>query len=132
MKTDPKTEEANLADFVAYCPIRSVLDRLGDRWTLLVLVELGKGTRRFSELRRAIPDISPRMLSMTVRRLEEDGMVTRKVFPTVPPKVEYTMTHLGESFVAALNGMILWALENRDEVIAARKAYVPPSVEEAK
>jgi len=127
-----KTEEPNIEKFLTVCPIRSVLDRLGDRWTLLVLSQLEKGTKRFSVLRRDIPDISPRMLSQTVRRLEEDGLVSREVFPTIPPKVEYTITPLGMSFVGSLNVLIQWALDNRQEVMAARKAYVPPTAEPAK
>ena len=132
METSVKTVDSDLEGFANQCPIRSVLDRLGDRWTLLVLVQLAKGTKRFSVLRREIPDISPRMLSMTVRRLEEDGMVTRQVFPTIPPKVEYTMTPLGRSFVQSLNVMVRWALDNREQVLASRKAYIPPTAEPAK
>jgi DNA-binding HxlR family transcriptional regulator len=127
-----KIENPDLESFLKCCPIRSVLDRLGDRWTILVLVELQKGTRRFSVLRREIPDISPRMLSLTVRRLEEDGMVSRVVFPTIPPKVEYSVTPLGLSFVRSLNVLVQWAAENREEVLAARMAYVPPTAEPAK
>lgn len=127
-----KIEEANLEAFATICPIRSVLDRLGDRWTLLVLGQLEKGTKRFSALRRDIPDISPRMLSQTVRKLEEDGLVSREVFPTIPPKVEYTITPMGMSFVKSLNVMVQWALDNREAVLAARKAYVPPTAESAK
>ncbi len=127
-----KIEDANLEGFLSHCPIRTILDRLGDRWTLLVLVELQKGTRRFSVLRKQIPDISPRMLSLTVRRLEEDGMVSREVFPTIPPKVEYTITPLGLSFVQSLNVVVQWAAENREAVLAARNAYIPPAAESVK
>ena len=121
-----KIDNPNLEDFANLCPIRSVLDRLGDRWTVLVLVELRKGTQRFSVLRRAIPDISPRMLSQTVRRLEQDGLIFREVFPTIPPRVEYTMTPLGLSFVESLGAVVTWAAENMEAVMAAREAYVPP------
>ena len=127
-----KIEDPNLEGFLTMCPIRTVLDRLGDRWTLLVLVELQKGTRRFSVLRKQIPDISPRMLSLTVRRLEEDGMVARKVYPTIPPKVEYTITPLGLSFVQSLNPVVQWAADNREAVLAARSTYIPPTAESAK
>lgn len=125
-------ENPNLEGFITMCPIRTILDRLGDRWTILVLVQLQKGMRRFSVLRREIPDISPRMLSLTVRRLEEDGLISREVFPTIPPRVEYTITPLGKSFVDALNGLVYWAADNREAVLAARQAYVPPTAEPIK
>jgi DNA-binding HxlR family transcriptional regulator len=80
---------------VENCPIRDVLDRLGDRWTVLVLHELSAGTLRFSEIRKRIADISPRMLAQTLRHLEQDGLVSREVFPTVPPRVDYALTSLG-------------------------------------
>jgi len=124
-----KIEDPNLEEFYKLCPIRSILDRLGDRWTVLVLIELNKGTRRFSALRREIADISPRMLSQTVRRLEEDGLISRKVFPTIPPRVEYSMTDLGYSFVRSLQGVVEWAAENFDSVMLARNSYVAPTVD---
>ena len=127
-----KIENPDLEGFLSHCPIRTILDRLGDRWTILVLVQLQKGTRRFSVLRREIPDISPRMLSLTVRRLEEDDMISREVFPTIPPRVEYSITTLGQSFVEALNGLVYWAADNRDAVLAARRAYIPPTAEPIK
>ncbi|MCC6301812.1 MAG: helix-turn-helix transcriptional regulator [Gammaproteobacteria bacterium] len=115
------------------CPIRDVLDRLSDRWTMLVLNELAdQGTRRFSELRRRIADISPRMLAQTLRYLEQNGLVTRAAFPTVPPRVEYTLTPLGVSFLESVQAMIAWAVENQDAVRAAREAYVPPAGHAAK
>src|ERR1700716_936019 len=79
------------------CGIRDVLDRIGDKWTVLVIVELAKGVRRFRELQRAIPGISQRMVTLTVRRLERDGLVSRSVYPTVPPQVEYELTDMGRS-----------------------------------
>src|SRR5919108_5652715 len=78
------------------CGIRDVLDRLGDRWTVLVIVELSKGTRRFSELHRAIPGISQRMLTLTTKRLCRDGLVERIAYPTIPPQVDYRLTAMGE------------------------------------
>lgn len=115
------------------CPIRDVLDRLSDRWTVLVLNELADNeTRRFSELRRRIADISPRMLAQTLRHLEQNGLVTRTAFPTVPPRVEYTLTPLGASFLEGVQAMIAWAVENQDAVRAAREAYVPPTGHAAK
>lgn len=109
------------------CPIRDVLDRLGDRWTVLVLHELACGTLRFTEVRRRIADISPRMLAQTLRRLEQDGLVRREVFPTVPPRVEYKLTALGASFFERIEMLAQWAADHHDEVRAARQAYVAPS-----
>ncbi|PXF28705.1 hypothetical protein WH50_24850 [Pokkaliibacter plantistimulans] len=108
------------------CPIRDVLDRLGDRWTVLIIYELENGTLRFSELRKQIGDISQRMLAQTLRTLEQDGLVNRKVYPTVPPRVEYSLTELGVSLLGPLNQMIAWAADNHEQVRAARAAYVPP------
>ncbi|WP_333825630.1 winged helix-turn-helix transcriptional regulator [Pinisolibacter sp.] len=113
------------------CPIRDVLDRLGDRWTALVMKELEGGTLRFSEVRARIPDISQRMLAQTLRRLEQDGLVSRRVFPTIPPRVDYTLTDLGISMLVPLGEMIRWAIDNHDAVRAARAAYVPPSAQPA-
>lgn len=127
-----KIENPNLECFIKACPIRDVLDRLGDQWTVLVLLELSKGTCRFTVLRRAIPDISPRMLSLTVRRLEQDGLISRQVFPTIPPRVDYSITPLGRSFMDSLSGMVKWAADHHVEVLAARQAYVPPVAEPIK
>ncbi|WP_334179352.1 helix-turn-helix domain-containing protein [Pseudoxanthomonas sp.] len=109
------------------CPIRDVLDRLGDRWTVLVLHELAGGTLRFTEVRKGIADISPRMLAQTLRRLEQDGLVRREVFPTVPPRVDYALTALGASFFERIEMLAQWAADHHDEVRAARQAYVAPT-----
>ena len=111
---------------VENCPIRDVLDRLGDRWTVLVLHELASGTLRFSEIRKQVADISPRMLTQTLRHLEQDGLVHREVFPTVPPRVDYALAPLGESFCERVEMLAEWAADHHDEVRAARKAYVAP------
>jgi len=108
------------------CPVRDVLDCIGDRWSLLTLLTLADGTMRFTELKRAIGDISQRMLAQTLRALERDGYVTREVHPTVPPKVEYTLTTLGESLLGKIRPLLRWADENHDRVRRARKSYVPP------
>ena len=113
------------------CPIRDVLDRLGDRWSVLVLKELTDGTLRFGEVRARIPDISQRMLSQTLRRLEQDGLVARRVFPTIPPRVDYTLTELGRSLLVPLGEMVRWAVANHGAVRAARAAYVPPAAQPA-
>lgn len=108
------------------CPIRDVLDRLGDRWTVLVLKTLEEGTLRFTEIRARIEDVSQRMLAQTLRRLEQDGLVHRTVHPTIPPKVEYRLTDLGRSMLEPLHAMVQWAVANHAAIRAARAAYVPP------
>jgi DNA-binding HxlR family transcriptional regulator len=120
------TMHRSAADFAPLCPIRDVLDRLGDRWTLLVLMELQQGTLRFSALKKQISDISPRMLAQTVRQLEYDGLVRRTIYPTIPPKVEYALTPLGVSMLEPVGALIEWASENHQAVRDARAAYVPP------
>src|SRR3954470_4227323 len=113
------------------CPIRSVLDRIGDQWSLLVLLTLGHGTHRFTELQRAIGDISKRVLAETLRKLERDGYISRKVYAVVPPKVEYRLRPLGESLVAQLRPLVEWANQHHDEVRKARTAYKAPARVEA-
>ncbi len=113
------------------CPIRNVLDRIGDQWSLLVLLTLERGTHRFSELQRAIGDVSKRMLAETLRKLERDGFVSRKVYPSVPPKVEYQLCPLGESLAAQLRPLVEWANKNHEEVRKARKTYEAPTRVEA-
>lgn len=122
---EPGTDQADK------CPVRDVLDRIGDRWSLLVLLTLSDGTLRFTELRRAIGDISPRMLAQTLRIVEQDGYVTRKVHPTVPPKVEYTLTKLGRALLDHVDPLARWAEKNHGAVRSARAAYVPPVAAEA-
>ncbi|MEO1679205.1 MAG: helix-turn-helix domain-containing protein [Pseudomonadota bacterium] len=105
------------------CPIRHVLDGIGDKWTILILTGLKLGSQRFSALRRAIPDISQKMLTQTLRKLERDGYVTRTVTPTVPPRVDYSLTPLGQSLVEHLAPLADWALSHRDAVARARAEY---------
>lgn len=114
------------SDDAACCPVRDVLDVIGDRWSLLALTTLSSGTLRFTQLKRAIGDISQRMLAQTLRTLERDGYLSRKVYPTIPPKVEYTLTPLGRSLLGRLEPLIEWASANHSRVRKARKAYVPP------
>jgi DNA-binding HxlR family transcriptional regulator len=109
------------------CPVRDVLDCIGDRWSLLSLLTLSNGTLRFTELKRAIGEISQRMLAQTLRTLERDGYVSRKVYPTIPPKVEYTLTPLGESLLSKVEPLVEWAGANHAKVRKARKAYIPPA-----
>ena len=105
------------------CPVRGVLDRIGDKWTTLVVITLAKREHRFSEIQRAVPDISRRMLTQTLRDLERDGLVLRKVFPTKPPSVEYRLTPLGESLLKPLAGLVAWAGESQAQIEDARTLY---------
>lgn len=107
----------------AACPVRNILDRIGDKWTMLVLVALAAGPCRFSELHRAMPDISKRMLTQTLRNLERDGLATRHVFPTKPPKVEYRLSALGRSVLAPLAGLVAWAERHYATICTARAEF---------
>jgi DNA-binding HxlR family transcriptional regulator len=109
------------------CEIRDLLDRLGDKWSLLVVELLGGGTRRFTELRRDIDGISQRMLTLTLRRLERDGLVRRTVHPVVPPQVDYDLTPLGATLLDAIAPLVAWARAHRDEVARARAHYDGPA-----
>ncbi len=105
------------------CPIRNILVRFGDKWSLLVLFLLHQnGTMRFKNLQHALPDISPKMLTVTLRTLEEDGFVIRKVYPEVPPHVEYTLTARAESLLPHIDRLIDWAAEHQEEILKDRKA----------
>lgn len=105
------------------CPIRNILTRICDKWSLLVLYTVNKHDRpvRFGELLREIPDISQKMLTVTLRTLEEDGYLTRTVYPEVPPRVEYTITERTRSLLPHIDALIGWALENMDAIIKDRK-----------
>lgn len=105
------------------CPIRDVLDRIGDKWTSLILIALGVRPRRFNELRHAVPDISKRMLTQTLRKLDRDGLITRHVSPSRPPSVEYRITALGRSLLRPLAMLVGWADRSHDRVKAARARY---------
>jgi DNA-binding HxlR family transcriptional regulator len=107
----------------AACPTRQVINRIGDRWSLLVLYALEHGTLRFQELRRAVDGVSQKMLTQTVRTLERDGLIRREVFPAVPPRVEYSLTPLGRSLSERIVAIRSWAYENIDDIEAARLAY---------
>ena len=109
--------------YTAACPTRTVLDRIGDRWTVLVLLLLAERTRRFTELAKRIEGVSPKVLTQTLRALERDGLVTREVFAEVPPRVEYTLTDLGRTLVHAVAGLDAWARAHIDEVERSRAAY---------
>jgi len=106
------------------CPIRNVLDRFGDKWSILVLLVLSDEEKmRFNELHKAIGDISQKMLTVTLRTLEADGLVSRKVFPEIPPRVEYRLTLLGKSLMPHIHGLVKWAKDNREVIVSKRKQY---------
>ena len=100
-----------------------VLARVGDKWTVLVVGTLGDGPKRFNELRRALGSISQRMLTLTLRALQRDGLVTRTVFPTIPPRVDYELTRLGHSLLDPVSSLSLWARQNRAAIEAARRQF---------
>jgi DNA-binding HxlR family transcriptional regulator len=100
-----------------------VLGRVGDKWTVLVVSTLGNGPMRFNELRRALGSISQRMLTLTLRALERDGLLTRTVFPIVPPRVDYELTRLGRSLLEPVNALALWARKNRAGIQDARRRF---------
>lgn len=107
------------------CPIRNVLSRIGEKWSMLVLFTLeSNGCLRFKELQRNIPDISQKMLSSTLKMLEADGLVRRMAYPEVPPRVEYSLTEKGNSLVPVINSLLTWATTNMDDILEARKEYL--------
>jgi DNA-binding HxlR family transcriptional regulator len=106
--------------------VSEVLARVGDKWTVLVVTVLGAGPKRFNEIRRALGSISQRMLTMTLRGLERDGLVTRTVFPTIPPRVDYELTGLGHSLLEPVSGLGLWARQNRSAIEEARRRFDAP------
>ncbi len=109
---------------IEICPIRNVIARFGNKWAFLVLYTINENeVVRFSELCKAIPDVSSRMLSETLRVLEADGFISRKVYPVVPPKVEYRLTQLGASLIPHIVALTEWAQQNMDEIVANRKSF---------
>lgn len=109
------------------CPVRDVLDRVTDRWSILVIVELAEDALRFGSLAERIPDVSERMLSKTLRQLQEDGLVTRHSFNEMPPRVEYELTDLGRSLLAPISAMTDWAATHHDQVRDARGRFNSPN-----
>lgn len=107
----------------AACPVRDVLDRIGSKWTMLILGALAGSPRRFGALHRAVPDISKRMLTQTLRDLERDGLVTRHVFPTKPPSVEYRLSRLGSSVLEPMAELVRWADRHHAGIRAARARF---------
>ena len=123
----PASMKKNLEDFseTKECPIRNVLDRFGDKWSILVLLILGKENvpMRFNEIVNTMGDISQKMLTVTLRTLEADGLVSRKQFPEIPPRVEYELTDMGKSLLPHIDGLASWAIKNQDAVIKTREKF---------
>ena len=103
--------------------VSDVLARVGDKWSVLVVTRLGGGPVRFNELRRSIGGISQRMLTLTLRGLERDGLITRTIFPTIPPRVEYALTALGRDLLQPVSGLSEWALRNQGKIARAREQF---------
>jgi DNA-binding HxlR family transcriptional regulator len=116
--TDPQVEE-----MLPGCRAREILDRVGDKWSLYAIALLGGGTRRFTELKRGIDGISQRMLTVTLRGLERDGIVTRTQYPVVPVRVEYALTPMGRTLLDAVHPLITWTEGHLADIDAARAAY---------
>lgn len=110
------------------CPVRNILARLCDKWSLLVIYILdrsGKENMRFMELKQQMPDISQRMLTMTLRTLEEDGYITRTIFSEIPPRVEYSLTERAKSLKPILDSLLQWSVDNMDDIMHDRKKNNP-------
>lgn len=107
--------------YVHDCPSRQLLDRIGDRWTVLVIGALEDGPQRFSQLARRVDGVSQKMLTQTLRALEADGLVLRTAHPEIPPRVEYELTELGRSLLEPLGALVSWASEHMGEVRASRE-----------
>ena len=105
------------------CLAREILDRIGDKWSVYVIDALAAGTRRFTELRRDVNGVSQRMLTVTLRALERDGLIVRQVYPLIPPKVEYSLTPLGRSLLAIVEALVTWSGDHISEVEQARRHY---------
>jgi DNA-binding HxlR family transcriptional regulator len=117
-------------DVRADCDVRHILDRVADKWSLLVIALLDRRTMRFTELRRAVDGVSQRMLTVTLRQLERDGLVQRTVYPVVPPRVEYELTPLGMSLHEVIKSLVIWTEEHQQEISTARSAYDRKAAEE--
>lgn len=119
--------EKDLKNFsvIEGCPVRNVLDRVGDKWSILVISILGeRGTLRFNQLNAEIGNISQKMLTVTLKTLEADGLILRKMYPQIPPRVEYTLTDLGESLLPAIAHLTGWAVEHMPAIMASRARYM--------
>jgi len=107
-----------------FCPVRDIMDRFGDKWSLLAILNLGNsGKTRFNELKNKIDGISQRMLTVTLRSLERDGLITREIYAEVPPRVEYELTIMGQSLLQQIMGLAQWASGSMEEIMQARTRY---------
>jgi DNA-binding HxlR family transcriptional regulator len=119
-----KEKFENYGSYRGGCAVRNVLDRLGDKWSMLIIITLGvEGTMRFNQLHHNIGDISQKMLTVTLKTLEADGLVSRKVYAEIPPKVEYTLTERGASLLPHLEGLAEWAMTHMDGIYTSREKY---------
>ena len=121
-------------DMFPKCPVRNILARICDKWSLLVIYILdrsGSDTMRFKDIKKNMPDISQRMLTMTLRTLEEDGYISRTVFPEIPPRVEYALTARTKSLMPVLNSLLKWASDNMDDVMSDRRKAMTQGTEQA-
>src|SRR5689334_19467783 len=116
----PRNSDVSHGDCLA---VREVLNRVGDKWSVFVIGLLGDGPKRFSEIKRTIEGISQRMLTLTLRALERDGLITRTVFPTIPPRVDYALTKLGRSLLEPVSELGAWARKNRAAIVEARRKF---------
>ena len=108
------------------CPVRDILARIGEKWPMLVLITLhSNGTMRFNDIQRSLDDISQRMLTVTLRRLENDGLISRKVYAEIPPRVEYTLTDMGQSLIPHVEALVDWALEHMAVILQNRESKEP-------
>ncbi|HEY1634546.1 MAG TPA: helix-turn-helix domain-containing protein [Acidimicrobiales bacterium] len=123
MKGGPSTSSTNSCHTEEALQVRQVLDRVGDKWSILVICLLARGTRRFTELQRETDGISQRMLTLTLRQLERDGLVARTVHAVVPPRVDYELTELGGTLLASVQSLTTWAIEHRPDIATARADY---------
>lgn len=123
MKLSPSKPVPGWDTFNAQCPTRLVLNRIANKWTVLVVSSLESGTKRFSMLQREVSGVSQKMLTQTLRGLERDGLVTRTIYPSVPPKVEYALTPLGHTLVTLLDAIRVWSETHIEEVLKAQATY---------
>ena len=121
--SEPADEPAPAVGESSSCRAREVLQRVGDKWSVLAIDLLGQGTMRFTELHRAIDGITARMLTVTLRGLERDGIVTRTIHPVIPPRVEYTLTPMGRTLLDTIGQLVDWTDSHLPEIQAARAAY---------
>jgi DNA-binding HxlR family transcriptional regulator len=123
--------ENNLNKFsnIDNCPVRNVIDRIGDKWSILILLVLEEGEiLRFNEIHSSIQSISQKMLAVTLKTLEADGLVKRTVYPQIPPKVEYMLTLRGKSLLPHIHGLVQWAAENLNEIKFSRENYMNKAI----